>query len=211
MSNPKLIQACKAFATDLVTFYALYCDSIQGFKHNAEKRKHQLQNNTTKPENKNWYGQSEMSPGQIEITAIAFVTQTEFVANNEPGGLNHILAAHQFIATTFTSWEHKHRKAIATTLEMVNVSDLKIDVLGDLRELRHEILHHHGVVQANTLSRLRELGDFCEADKRLEISEKRVFDLVIKILAAIDSMILKRTGEDPHMRKGTDLSGRIDT
>lgn len=209
MAKSELMKACESFANDLVTFYALYCDSIRGFKHNAEERKQMLASGVTKPENKIWYGHSETSPGRIEITAIAFATQSEFVKQNEPGGLNHILAAHQFIATTFTSWEHKHRQTIANTLGIENMSDLKIDVLGDLRKLRHDILHHHGIVRAKTLSQLQELAIFCASDKRLELSEQNVFDLAVRILTALDNVVIDHTGEDPKMRKGKDLSGFI--
>jgi len=56
----------------------------------------------------------------------------------------------QWVVSVFTAWEHEYRPRLASA-HGCPPSDLQYPLLGDLRRLRNDIVHHRGVAtQANT-------------------------------------------------------------
>lgn len=65
----------------------------------------------------------------------------EFRRRNRKGGPNHTRAAQLLILLMYEYWESEYRSSVAEALGK-DKNDLKIPLMGDLRLLRHDVIHH---------------------------------------------------------------------
>lgn len=65
------------------------------------------------------------------------------VAQVAEGGKLHARITQQLVVTLYTGWEHHHRDRIASA-HGVDRSEILHPYFGDLRLLRHDIVHHRG-------------------------------------------------------------------
>jgi hypothetical protein len=66
------------------------------------------------------------------------------VADMAEGGTTHRRLTQQWIVTVYTGWDAEFRKRIANA-HAVDENAIRADFFGDLRHLRHDIVHHRGV------------------------------------------------------------------
>lgn len=60
------------------------------------------------------------------------------------GGLTHRRLTQQWVVTVYTAWEAEFRKRLAVARDIPE-HEVRADFFGDLRRLRHDIVHHRGV------------------------------------------------------------------
>jgi hypothetical protein len=82
-------------------------------------------------------------------------TVRELRLRNSDRGMNHVRAGQNFIVLLYSFWEHEYRPLLAKALGSQN--DLQIRIMGDVRRLRRDIIHHGGILQEETLNRLELL------------------------------------------------------
>lgn len=71
-------------------------------------------------------------------------TLGELKRRNRPDGPHEIFVANMCLVTLYAFWEEEYRDRVATALGCSRNS-LQVPVLGDLRRIRHSIVHHRGV------------------------------------------------------------------
>jgi hypothetical protein len=71
--------------------------------------------------------------------------QIDFKLRTASDGLDARLLGYMAITLLYSSWEDVFREKLATALGHPNKDDLKDDLFGDLRDLRHAIVHNSGV------------------------------------------------------------------
>jgi hypothetical protein len=68
----------------------------------------------------------------------------------EPGGPVQTKLGHQWVVFVYSLWEHEYRLRLAAARGRA-ASEERYPLLGDIRRLRNDIVHHHGVATlANT-------------------------------------------------------------
>ena len=82
-------------------------------------------------------------PLSTENLLLHETTQGDFKARNRDEGPNYVLLARFLIVILFELWETGYRSDIAKAADIPR-SELLLPVFGDLRLLRHEILHNKG-------------------------------------------------------------------
>lgn len=127
-------------------------------------------------------------------------TQGQFRDRNRGGGDNHVLMGQMLIVLIFSFWEHEYRPRLAAALGHSEASELKIPLLGDLRLLRHDIVHHRGILQADTVRRLQVIPGMA-AGVRIEVNEIGIEALVRGLKIAFDQVVVDAGGADPNHRK----------
>lgn len=70
----------------------------------------------------------------------------------------------QWVVTTFSEWEERVRPAIADAVG-VSKNEVAIPILGDLRNWRNDIVHHHGVATAENAGKNQVLNRFAPGDQ----------------------------------------------
>lgn len=79
---------------------------------------------------------------------------------------------HQWIVSTYTAWEHDFRPELAAAHGCAK-DDVKHPVLGDLRLLRNDVVHHRGVVTASNAGSCQVLRWFGPGE-RIRLDARRL-------------------------------------
>ncbi len=97
-------------------------------------------------------------------------TLGEYKKRNSPRGLNHRVIGNMCIIVIYQYWEDYFRPEVARNLGKEK-DDISSDIMGDLRYLRHSIIHHESIalkeVENCKLLRWYKEGDeiFIDEDK----------------------------------------------
>jgi hypothetical protein len=98
-------------------------------------------------------------PGTPESLAWVRLPQREVPATLADDGPVAMALGHQWAVSVFTQWEHNFRPRLSAA-QNVPLEDLRDDLMGDIRLLRNDIVHHRGVATANNAGRCKVLRWF---------------------------------------------------
>lgn len=82
----------------------------------------------------------------------------------EPAGWLREWLTHAWVALVYARWESYYRPAFAQ-LHRVTVDHVGSDVVGDIRHLRNDIVHHGGVATTRNTGRCRTITRFRDGDR----------------------------------------------
>lgn len=83
----------------------------------------------------------------------------------------------QFIVFLFSIWEHEYRPRLAVA-HGCPTDSVRYPLLGDLRRLRNDVVHHHGIATRGETGRCEPLEHWFEVGDRIRLSEGRLAELV---------------------------------
>lgn len=206
VDRERLLAEADEFVRVVDQLYGLYLDAVSGFHKLADE----ITNAQTDAAQQLGLSIEELDARQMYVgrgdpndpTSIVqhTTTQGEFKARNRRSGSNEIRLAQLLIVLIFQYWETGHRAEVAAALGLAEKSELLLPLLGDLRLLRHNVIHHRGVVTCDTPRRLEVLRGFVEGET-IALSELEAEQLVRRVKAEIDNLVLTATGVDPEHRK----------
>src|SRR6267154_414209 len=93
-------------------------------------------------------------PTQPDIIHNRIVRAEDYLAINARGGSNEQQHARAIIVFLYTSWESDLRPRLARA-SRVEPNDIRSDIMGDLKELRHAIIHSRGILKAEKHRKLK--------------------------------------------------------
>ena len=140
--------------------YGVYLDSTTGFTKLREWIQLQQHNilqwlKETHPElatedyvkkTKFIYGKGD--PNKPESIQLHRCTQKQYKERNDENGLNFLFIGNMTLVSIYQYWEDYYRNKIAEFLGCEK-SELVEPVMGDIRLLRHSIIHHGGIATKN--------------------------------------------------------------
>jgi hypothetical protein len=125
-----------------------------------------------------------------------------------PGGTVEALVGHMWVVTVYTEWEVRYRERVAADLGMSKAKDLKVPVLGDLRLIRHDIVHSSGIARADNSGRVEVFTDWITVGKLIVIRERQIVAFMDKLglakwegQAAADEMLTAMKMADSERRR----------
>jgi hypothetical protein len=121
------------------------------------------------------------------------VRADEFVEANAEAGFNERQICWAIIAFLFAYWNEEIRPRIAQA-RGVEPNDIRVGIFGDLRILRHSILHENGTLGVVAHAKLTVMGALCRPEAVLAFSHaemKRLFELIHQGIA---QLVLEHTG-----------------
>jgi hypothetical protein len=125
------------------------------------------------------------------------ITRAEdYIAYNSVHGINEQQHVRAIIIMLFAYWDEEIRPRLARC-KAIDAHDIKIDALGDLRVLRHAILHNKGILAATKHAQLRAMRDMFEPEKEIVISHDGMHKLFVAVKQGVAVLILRHTGERP--------------
>ena len=196
-----LCSAVNTYVTSVDELYGHYLDSTIGFLANHQQVLERQE------------GARKLLPSVTDLDAIDFsygrgnpndpsnrllhtTTQGEFKKRNAKGGSNHVRAAQLFVVLLYSFWETAHRAKLAEALGLSDPDGLEIPLLGDLRQLRGDVVHHRGILTKKTVTKLSVLSGFQEGTE-IRFKEEDIEALVWKIKAEMDNLVVRAGGSDP--------------
>lgn len=147
---------CADFLATVDAIYGAYLDATSGFrwnyKHVIEQQEQSVISlRTTNPElatieyldTADWiYVKGD--PSEPGFKPLHRSTQRDYKKRNVANGENYTFLANVCVISIYQDWEDEFRRKIAEAQGLTK-ADLKCSIMGDLRLLRHSIIHHAGV------------------------------------------------------------------
>jgi hypothetical protein len=172
--------------------YGYYIDSVVGFEANVRRlvASQEGMRSHFPPEFDQdlmalTYGRT--APTDPNAKAQHITSQGEYKARNKKGGRNHFRAAEYLVVMLYQYWESKYRAAIANA-RGIDPDDVKVPVIGDLRVLRIDILHHRAIVRQETAQKL-QIFKRVIAGQRLTLTHNDVEILVDTVKASLNDLL----------------------
>lgn len=119
-------------------------------------------------------------PTQPDVIHNRIIRANDYLAANAKGGSNEQQHARAVVVFLFTYWEDEIRPRLAAS-KGTDVGNIRSDVLGDLREVRHAILHAKSVMHPAKHRKLKKLGALFAAGEPIRLS----YETMHKIFAFI--------------------------
>ena len=200
---PALQGSLLAYACVVDDLYGHYLDSTTGFVANErtvaasqQRPVRGLAPGVNRDNLSFHYGNGD--PNDPKSRVLHGTTQGAYKARNAKGGANHVRAGQLLLVLLYDYWESEHRGKVAAALGM-DRDTLKVPFIGDLRLLRQDVIHHKGVVRAETIKKLEVLRDFMQGSA-ITLSGQQVEDLVVGLKSALDDLALKHGAPDANYR-----------
>ena len=119
-------------------------------------------------------------PAKPDIILNRIIRADTYLEANSPGGSNEQRHARAIVVFLFTFWEDEIRPRLAKA-KGTPVNEIRSDIMGDVRILRHAILHAKGVVHAEEHRRLKVLNSMFLSDTPIRISYEDMHQLFVLI------------------------------
>jgi len=195
-TNPAEVKRVAAeFVAEINAAYGLYLDATAGFAALVDMITRGQEQAGSTDDNAFFYGIGP--PTDATNVLLHQTTLGALKKRIQDGGDNYFLLARLLIVLLYELWETGYRTPLATAAGVPR-DQLLVPVFGDLRLLRHEVLHNKGRLTPETLSKLEVLT--VPAAASIDLSKDDLVQVVRQVKVAVDEVVTKWTGEDPAYR-----------
>lgn len=180
----------------------VYMDCVAGFQGNTVRIERQVARVQKRVPRLNKDGQPVMmlasveDPTSPEVIHHRIIRAQDFLRANSETGFNHRQVCWSIIVFVFAYWDEQVRPQIAA-VRGVKTQDVKVDALGDLRVIRHAIVHNKGVLTAAEHAKLRKAAALFKPDAKVVLTHDQMHSLFVLVKQAISEIILTYTGHLP--------------
>lgn len=165
----------------------MYMDSLAGFAGHSSKVERQVHRaNRPTAIRKSDSGEPVMvwasyeDPSKPDIVHNRIIRADEYLSINAPGGANEQQQARSILVFLFTFWELEIRPRLAMASGL-DPNEIPSDIMGDLREVRHSILHAKGILSHDKHKKLKKLGSMLLSGKPMKISYDDMHNIFVLI------------------------------
>lgn len=118
---------------------------------------------------------------------------SEFIAANSEGGSNEQQHARSSVIFIYAFWDEEIRPRLARA-RGVELREVRADIFGDLRLLRHAILHNKGILKASDHKKLMAVADLFRPDGLVSLPNETIHRLFFLVKKAVAQLVLTDTG-----------------
>lgn len=115
-------------------------------------------------------------PTKPDVIHSRIVRTKDYISDNSELGFNAQQQAYALIAFILAYWEHETRVRLAAA-QSVELNEIKSDIFGDLREIRHSILHTKAILRRERYNKLKIVQSMFEADMPILITFEKMHKL----------------------------------
>ena len=190
-----VLRIAAEFNAEINAAYGLYLDALAGFSALTNMIDKAQRDSGATDDSAFFYSHGD--PGHPSNVLLHQTTQGILKTRIQTGGRHYFLLARFVILLLYELWETGYRTPLATAAEIPR-ERLLVSIFGDLRLLRHEILHNKGCLSAASLGKLEILTP--SATGFVDYGNDEVERIVRHIKTALDELVTQWTGEDPTYR-----------
>ncbi len=117
-------------------------------------------------------------PGESQVTVYAqwrSLELPELMRANGP--IIHELGR-QWVVTIYSLWETSYRKRFAPDAGLLDEHELVVPVMGDLKRLRNDIVHHGGIASKNNSGKCSLLSHWVTIGHPIELTELMILEFM---------------------------------
>jgi hypothetical protein len=180
----------------------VYMDCLAGFQGNTVRVHRQVFRIQRRTGQRIENGQPVMmytsieDPSKPDVIHHRIIRADEFVTVNAERGFNEQQVCWSICVFVFAYWDEEIRPQIAA-VRGVSVDDVRVDALGDLRVIRHNIVHNKGVLAAKDHAKLKRLNALFRPDEKIALSHDDMHKLFVAIKQAIAQIIMTYSAHLP--------------
>ena len=176
----------------------VYMDAMSGFAGNHARverqvcrviRKSKLKENDEQP----MVWASYEDPSKPDIIHNRIIRSSEYLSSNSVDGANAQQHSQAILVFLFTYWEDEIRPRLADSMNIA-VSEIKSDIMGDLRIIRNVILHSKGIIRHDKHKNLKLLREMFAVDQLVHISYENIHKIFILIKQDCARLLLQWLG-----------------
>jgi hypothetical protein len=176
----------------------VYMDAMSGFAGNHARverqvcrviRKSKLKENDEQP----MVWASYEDPSKPDIIHNRIVRSSEYLSSNSVDGPNAQQHSQAILVFLFTYWEDEIRPRLAKSMN-ITVSEIKSDIMGDLRIIRNVILHSKGIIRHDKHKDLKLLREMFAVGQPVYISYEDIHKIFILIKQDCARLLLEWLG-----------------
>lgn len=168
IKNDAVLDSFREFIDTVNAHVGAYVDACAGFAGNKARVERQVakimrqqRQKTNAKEGTVIVFASFDDPGHPDALHYRIVAASEFISANSEAGFNAQMHAFSSVVFLFARWDEVIRPKLASALG-VETRDVKVDVMGDLRILRHAILHNDAVLAPSQHAKLKCLRELVQ-------------------------------------------------
>ena len=203
MPKDDYVEALREFIDFVNHQVGVYMDALAGFAGNKTRIEFQVARVLRKSRQRKdsdgvnvvvW--SSFEDPESPDIIHNRITRTTDYIAYNSAHGFNEQQHVRAIIVMLFSFWNEEIRPRLARCKNL-DPNDIKVDALGDLRILRHAIIHNKGVLSAGVHGRLKVMKDMFVPDGAIIVSHDQMHKLFVAVKQGIAALIIEHTGQRP--------------
>jgi hypothetical protein len=164
-----------------------YMDALAGFAGHFTRVERQI-HRMSRPSHKATSAKGEPvvvwasyeDPTQPDVIHNRIVRADDYLAINARGGSNEQQHARAIVVFLYTAWESDLRPRLAQA-SGVELNDIRSDIMGDLKQLRHAIIHARGILKAENHRKLKQLTGMFQPDQPVTIAYDDMHTIFVKV------------------------------
>ena len=176
----------------------VYMDAIAGFAGHYARVERQVCRVMRKDKSKKsdehpvvWASYED--PSKPDIIHNRIIRSSDYLSSNSVDGSNTQQHSQAILVFLFTYWEEEIRPRLAKSMS-VAANEVKSDIMGDLRIIRHAILHSKGIIRPDKHKSLKLLGEMFSVDRPIHVSYEYMHKIFILIKQDCARLLLKWLG-----------------
>ncbi|GAB3095578.1 hypothetical protein [Lysobacter terrae] len=172
--NERFDEVIRDYLDFLAQQVGMYMDALSGFEGNVARVETQVHRVTRPISRKIENGMpvvvwsSYEDPSRPDVIHNRISRAEDYLAENGKTGLNEQQHARAILIFLFTYWEDEIRPRLAAAAG-VEPNRIKSDIHGDLRIVRHAVLHAKGKVRHEEYRRLKVLGSLITEEHQISL------------------------------------------
>ncbi len=181
----------------------VYMDALAGFAGNKTRIEFQVARVLRKSQQRRddeginvvvWSSFEDL--GSPDIIHNRIMRATDYIAYNSVHGFNEQQHVRAIIVMLFSFWDEEIRPRLARCKNL-DPHDIQVDALGDLRILRHAIIHNKGVLSVGAHAKLKVMKGMFVPDSAIIVSHDQMHKLFVFVKQGVAALILEHTGQRP--------------
>lgn len=132
-------------------------------------------------------------PTKPDVVHNRIIRASDYIAANSQGGSNEQQHSQAVLVFLFTYWEDEIRPRLAT-IKGVELQEISSDIMGDLRTLRHTILHTKGIMRSEKHRGLKKLSGMFVVDQPVHVSYENMHQIFVLIKQDCARMLFESLG-----------------
>ncbi len=144
-------------------------------------------------------------PSKPDIIHNRIIRAKKYIEANSEFGVNYQQHSQAILVFIFTYWEDEIRPRLASSIS-VEPSEIKSDIMGDLRILRNVILHSKGILKKEKHRSLKKIKDMFEIDKPVMISYNDMHQIFVHLKQDCGRMMFDWLGVENPLLDPSDIA-----
>lgn len=178
----KELKILKSFIEFINAQTGVYCSIIGGFTWNKVRIERQIPR-VQKPVGRKIKDGQEVimwesveDPTLPDCLHIRIIKANDYININSEAEFNEQQICWAIIIFIFAKWDEEIRPQIAK-IRGIDVKEIKINEFGDLRILRHSVVHNGGILEKKAYSKLTVMQDIVISDSLIQLNHEQMYKL----------------------------------